>query len=124
VADYEFPSVIVNKAYVARLDGDLQKARRLAELAMSLEPGNAGARFQIGVVEEAEGDKVAAITHYLEALERDPYHAASFRAARRILEGVGVSPSYLDRYVEKATRGEDAEDLGRRIVTFVEERTR
>jgi hypothetical protein len=124
IGDYEFPSIIVNKAYVERLDGKYGRARQLSHLAMSLEPGNAGARFQLGAVEEAEGGMVAAVTYYLEALERDPFYAASYRGAQRVVEAAGVDPSYLDRYVEMAMRAEDVQDEKRRIVGFVEERAR
>jgi tetratricopeptide (TPR) repeat protein len=122
LADYEFPSIIVNKAYVERLDGNHDRARQLAHLAISREPGNAGAHYQLGAIEETQGDGVAAISYYLEALQRDPYYAASYRGAQRVLEGAGVSPSYLDRYLEMAMRGEDLEEEKQRIIGFVDGR--
>jgi tetratricopeptide (TPR) repeat protein len=122
LADYEFPSIIVNKAYVERLDGNHDRARQLSHLAISLEPGNAGARFQLAAVEEAEGDAVAAVSYYLEALERDPYYVASYRGAQRVLEEAGVSPSYLDRFLRMAMNAEDLEEERLRIIGFVKER--
>ena len=122
LADYEFPSIIVNKAYVERLDGNHDRARQLAHLAISLEPGNAGAHFQLGALEEAEGDRVAAISYYLEALERDPYYAVSYRSAQRVMDEAGVSPSYLDRFLEMAMESRDLEDEKLRIIGFVDER--
>ena len=122
IADYEFPSITVNKALAERLDGDFEKARHLAHLAISREPGNAGAHFQLGAMEEAEGDETAAMQYYLESLERDAYYVTSYRAASRMLERAGISTSYLDRYIEMRIRKEDAGELKRQIVGFMEAR--
>lgn len=122
LAGYEFPSIIVNKAYVERLDGNYDRARQLSYLAISVEPGNAGAQYQLGAIEEAGGDAVAAVTYYLEALERDPYYAAAYRGAARVFEGAEVSPSYLDRYVEMAMRGEDMIYEKQTLIGYIEAR--
>jgi tetratricopeptide (TPR) repeat protein len=123
VSDYEFPSIIVNRAHVERLEGNLDKARQLAHLAMSLEPGNAGALFQLGALEEAGGDRVAAVEYYLEAIERDPYQAAPCSGARRVLEEAGVNTAYLDRYGQLILQGQTADELKEQIIGFVEQRT-
>ena len=120
IADYEFPSVTVNKAYVERLDGNNERARQYARLAISREPGNAGAHFQLGAIDEAEGDRAGAIGYYLGALERNPFHMASYNGARRVLEGAGINTAYLDRYVEALLRGGEAEDLKQQIRGFVD----
>ncbi len=122
ISGYEFPSITVNKAYVERLDGNHDSATRYARLAASREPGNAGAHFQLGAIEEAEGDMAGAIEYYLDALERDPFYFASYRGAQRVLEGVGVSTAYLDRYVEMSMEGEAPEDLKQQITGFVKKR--
>ena len=123
LADYEFPSIIVNKAYVERLDGRYDMARQFASMAISREPGNAGAHFQLGAIEEAEGGMVAAIGYYLDALALDPFYFASYRAAQRVVEGVGVSTAYVDRYVQMCIEGETPEDIREQITGFVEDRT-
>jgi len=124
VSGYEFPSITVNKAYVERLDGNHERARGYARLAISREPGNAGAHFQLGAMEEAEGDMAGAIGYYLDAIERDPFYFASYRGAQRVLEAVGVSPAYLDRYVEMCIGGGTTGELKRQIIGFVEDRAR
>jgi tetratricopeptide (TPR) repeat protein len=122
ISDLVFPSIIVNKAHVDRLAGEYERARRLANLAISLEPYNAGAHFQLGAVEEAGGHTTDALEYYLEALERDPYHGASYRRARSILESAGVNPLYLDRYVQTVMEGGAAGELKRRIIQFAADR--
>jgi hypothetical protein len=122
IADYEFPSITVNKAYVERLDGNHERARQYARLAISREPGNAGAHFQLGAVDEAEGDMVGAIGSYLEALERNPFHTVSYGGAERILREAGVNTAYLERYAGVCLEGGDCGELRQQIVAFVEDR--
>gem|GEM_PF-2154701 len=122
LAGYEFPSIIANKAYVERLDGDMVRARRLSYLAISRDPGVAGAYHQLGAIEEAEGNPEEAIRYYLETLERDPYFSASYGAAAGILEDAGISTTYLERYVEESVHGGRLEDLKGQILQFVRER--
>lgn len=122
VGDYEFPSIIVNRAHVERLDGNLDKASQLSYLALSLEPENSGAHSQLGAIDEVRGNAPEAIKHYLKALELDPYQALPFGGAQRILEEAGVSTAYLDRYVELITVGRPADEIKQQIIRFVEGR--
>jgi 4-amino-4-deoxy-L-arabinose transferase-like glycosyltransferase len=108
VSHAEFPSIIVNKAYVERMSGNYSEARKLALTALEREPENAGAYFQLGAIADSLEAPREAIRYYLESLRRDPFHIASYRGARRILENVRVSPSYLDRMIDQALKGEDS----------------
>ncbi len=115
----EFPSITVNKAHVERLSGDFVKARGLIEDALGREPDNAGAFFQLGAMEQAEGDPAAAIAHYLASLERDPFFYASYSRAQTILDASGINPSYLDGYVTAILDGKEHAGLRRSLIEFV-----
>jgi tetratricopeptide (TPR) repeat protein len=120
----EFPSIIINKAHVRRLEGDLEGARELAEVALKKEPGNAGAYFQLGVIEETQGNQAAALSLYLDCLAQDPFFYASYSHSKKILESVGITPSYIDIYVAAVLDGKPLEDLHRNLVRYVTTRTR
>ena len=123
LADLEFPSIIVNKAHVERLSGDLVSARELLREALSREPENAGAYFQLGAIEQAEGHTTAAMADYLASLDRDPFFYASYGRARAILENIGISPSYIDSYVSSVLAEKDHAALRGRLIGFVADRT-
>ena len=123
ISHTEFPSITVNKAYVQRLDGNLDEARRLSLAALEAESENAGAFHQLGAVAEAEGDVEAAMIYYLNSLERDPFFFASYTAAGRMLEKTRISLSYLDAYVGSVIEGGDYGDAKNRLIEFVKRRT-
>ncbi|MFH1313169.1 MAG: hypothetical protein ABIJ00_08050 [Candidatus Eisenbacteria bacterium] len=122
VSHTEFPSITVNKAYVQRLDGNMDEARRLALAALEIESKNAAAFHQLGAVAEAEGDTQAALIYYLDSLERDPFFFASYTAAGRMLEKSRISLSYLDAYVASVIEGGDCSDAKNRLIGFVKRR--
>jgi len=105
VSDTEFPSIIVNKAHVARLSGDLQRAEQLARDVLRQEPSNAGAYFQLGAIEVARGKPVRAFSFFLDSLEHDPFHYASYMQASRILAEAHISTTYLDAYLDALIGG-------------------
>jgi 4-amino-4-deoxy-L-arabinose transferase-like glycosyltransferase len=123
ISSTEFPSITVNKAYVQRLDGNLEEARRLSLAALEAEPRNAGAFHQLGALAEAEGDFETAVVYYLDSLERDPFFFASYTAAGRMLEKTRISLSYLDVYVGSVIEGKDYTDAKDRLIEFVKRRT-
>jgi len=123
LSNLEFPSIVVNRAHIARLSGDHAGARALLEQALEREPENAGAYFQLGALEQAEGNPVAAIAHYLESLRRDPFFYAAYSRSQKILEENGISPTYIDDYVAAILGGSHAADLRRRLIQFVAGRT-
>ena len=106
ISKYEMPSIVANKAYVERLAGNTAEAERLALRALHLDPGNAGALFQLGAIEESRGDTLQALTHYLDCLEGDVFFSASYEAAARILDAQRISRSYLDAYVDGLLLGD------------------
>ncbi|MFZ1947019.1 MAG: hypothetical protein WAW06_05685, partial [bacterium] len=106
----EMPSIVANKAYVERLAGNATRARALALRALELDPANAGALFQLGALEDEAGARIEAFTRYTECLEADPFFAAAYEAAARILESAKINRSYLDAYVEGLISG----DMGAR----------
>jgi hypothetical protein len=99
IAESEFASITVNKAHVQRNAGNLEEARSLAFLALVREPENAGAYFQLGAIEETQGNKRKAAAYYLDSLERDPFFFGPYAGCRRILTEARVNLSYLDDYV-------------------------
>ena len=122
ISHTEFPSITVNKAYVERLAGNMEEARRLSLIALKADPGNTGALHQLGAVEEAEGNLDAAAIHYLDSLERNPFFFASYTAAVRILEGARISVSYLDAYVNAVIEGGDHSTAKQRLIEFLSRR--
>jgi hypothetical protein len=119
----EFASMTVNRAHVMRLAGNLAEARKLVEHALREEPENAGAFFQLGAIEEAQGNGAAAISDYLDCLDRDPFFYAAYSGARRILEAGRVSPSYVDTYIDLVLNGKPHAELHQRLVEYVAGRT-
>jgi hypothetical protein len=120
----EFASITVNKAHVERMSGNMKEARRYAMAGLAGEPNSAGAHFQLGAIEEAEGDPAAAFESYLTSLEHDPFFYASYAGARRILESHNANPSYMDSYVDIILRGEDHIQARERMLTYVRSFTR
>jgi hypothetical protein len=123
LSDQEFAAIIVNKAYVARLEGHLEHARNLADLALAKDAGNAGAYFQLGAIEEARGHPAQALSFYLDTLNRDPFFYASYSRAKAILESVNLSPSYIDGYITAVLEGRPHDDLNTNMVEYVRNRT-
>jgi hypothetical protein len=122
LSDVQFPSIIVNKAHVERLSGDFTAARALITEALRREPENAGAYFQLGAMEQYEGNEAPALTHYLESLERDPFFYASYSRAQIILENAHINTSYLDSYIAAVIEGRDRGDLRKMLIRLVRER--
>lgn len=118
----EFPAIIANKAYVERLDGNFQKASELAWKAIQMDPTNASAYFQLGAIEEHFGNLDKSVGYYLISLRNDPFFMASYNRARRILESLNISPSYLDTYVDEVIAKKDSEKTKTAIETYVERR--
>lgn len=117
----EMPSIVANKAYVQRLAGNAEEAERLARRALQMDPKNAGAFFQLGAIEEAKGDTLQALTHYLDCLEGDVFFAASYEAVGKILDRKRISRSYLDAYVDGLLAGQAT--IGKsEIIEFVRKR--
>jgi hypothetical protein len=123
LSDIEFASIIVNKAHVMRLEGDLEHARDLLDLAFEKEPENAGAYFQLGAIEEARGNQAMAMSFYLDSLDRDPFFYASYNRAMIILETNHLSTSYIDGYISAVLGGKPHDDLHRNMVEYVRSRT-
>jgi tetratricopeptide (TPR) repeat protein len=105
IAGHEMPAIVANKAYVERLAGNSARARALALRALELDPKNAGALFQLGAIEDQAGAATDALAHYLECLEADPFFAAAYDAAAKILDSAKINRSYLDAYVEGLISG-------------------
>ena len=122
LAKYEMPSIVANKAYVARLAGNSEEAQRLALRALGLDPRTAGAYFQLGAIAQDRGRLAEALTHYLDCLEADPYFVAAYEAAARVLETVRISRSYLDAFVDDLTNGGDYAGARAKLVDFVKVR--
>ena len=122
ISDVEFASITVNKAHVYRLDGDFDRARQLVATALAQEPDNAGAFFQLGAMEEAEGNLARAACSYLDSLERDPFFYASYAGARRMLEQADISVSYLDRFIEKVIDHGETGQARAGLERFLQER--
>jgi hypothetical protein len=123
LSDLEFASIIVNKGHVARLSGDLATARRLVGRALRKEPQNAGAYFQLGAIEEAEGNQPAAMSYYLDTLDRDPFFYAAYANATKLLEANRISLSYIDRYVQSVLADEPHDQLHQDLVEYIMART-
>jgi hypothetical protein len=122
LAKYEMPSIVANKAYVARLAGNSEEARRLALRALSLDARTAGAYFQLGAIAQEGGRLTEALTYYLDCLEADPYFMAAYEAAARVLEAARINRSYLDAYVDDLTNGGDYAGARAKMVGFVKAR--
>ncbi len=122
ISRYEMPAITANKAYVERLAGNRPEARRLAQHALSLDPSAAGTYFQIGAIEDEEGNRLQAFTAYLDCLERDPFFVASYEAARRILEAQRISTSYLDAYVQDLLDGKASTNTKTNLIDFLRHR--
>jgi len=105
ISRYQMPSIVANKSYVERLAGNYEEARRYALEALRLEPGNAGALYQMGAIEEKQGNAERAFAYYLDALESDPYFTVAYSAAAGMLEARRINRSYLDAYVDGLVRG-------------------
>jgi tetratricopeptide (TPR) repeat protein len=123
LAEHEFPSITINKAHVERLSGNHEEARRLIAIAMEEEPGNAGAYFQLGAIEESEGNIELSFGYYLDSLENDPFFYASYAGAKRILEMLRISAYYLDSYMDALVRGGDHVEAKEKLIDFVGKRT-
>jgi tetratricopeptide (TPR) repeat protein len=122
ISDSEFPSIIENRAYIQRISGNYTEARRLASRALGIEPDHAGAQFQLGALEEGDGNIEMAMTYYLDSLADDPFFFASYTGARRILERNNISVSYLDDYVERAIDEAEINQSKSRIIGFLTRR--
>ncbi len=118
----EFPSIIANKAYVARLAGDLATAEDLANQALQREPSNAGAYFQLGAIELARGNRVKAFSLFLDSLERDPFFYASYQQASEILREANISSSYLNAYVNSLLDSKDVKALREEMLKYLRKR--
>jgi tetratricopeptide (TPR) repeat protein len=122
LAKYEMPSIVANKAYVARLGGNGEEARRLALRALSLDPRTAGAYFQLGAIAQDGGRLTEALTYYLDCLEADPYFMAAYEAAATVLEAARINRSYLDAYVDDLMSGGDHAGARAKLISFVKVR--
>jgi tetratricopeptide (TPR) repeat protein len=101
----DMPSIIANKAYVERMAGDYGAAEKYAREALRLDPGNAGALFQLGAIDEHDGNTDAAFGYYLDALEADPFFSAAYSAAADMLDARRINRAYLDAYLDGLVRG-------------------
>jgi tetratricopeptide (TPR) repeat protein len=76
-----------NRAGAHLIDGDLAQARTAAERAIELDPRRASARYNLGLVFEAEGRMTQAMQAYREALEREALLVpAAHRLAALLIE--------------------------------------
>jgi tetratricopeptide (TPR) repeat protein len=120
----QMPSIVANKAYVERLAGNTAQARALAVRALELDPAQAGALFQLGALEDQAGAEIEALTRYLECLEADPFFAAAYEAAAKILDSANINRAYLDAYVEGLIAGDaGAGSRGADILDFLRRRS-
>ena len=122
ISNHEMPAITGNKAYVERMAGNVDAARRLALHALSLDPHNAAAQFQLGAIEDRSGNKIEALTYYLDTLENDPFFFVAYDGAARILDAVRIGRPYLDAYVDKVLSGGDAEGAKANLIEFVKRR--
>jgi len=122
IGNVEFPSITVNKAYVARLNGDYDQAEQLALEALEREPVNAGACFQLAAIAEARGDQPKALRFFLDSLECDPFFYASYQGARRLLGEAHISPSYIDAFVNALIEGKPTVALRADIERYLDQR--
>jgi hypothetical protein len=118
IAGYEMPAITANKAYVERMAGNTAAARELAMRALKLDPSTAGAYHQLGAIAETEGNRLEALTYYLDCLERDPYFAASYQAASGILDAARIDTSYLYAYVDAVINGGKTAEAKADLVRF------
>ncbi len=122
LSEVEFPAIVANKAYVERLDGNLEKAADFAMKAIDMEPTNASAYFQLGAIEEHRGNLEKAIGYYLISLKNDPFFIASYNGARRILVTLRISPGYLDSYINDLVQSEQTDEKRTLIESYVKQR--
>jgi hypothetical protein len=121
ISGRQMPSIVANRSYVERLAGHDAEARRLAIYALELDPGTASAYMQLGALEEKAGDNLAALTHYLDCLERNPFFVAAYDGAARILDAERINRAYLDAYVDGLLRGKPG-DRKADLIDFIKRR--
>jgi tetratricopeptide (TPR) repeat protein len=73
------------------VDSDRERARRLCQRALELNPKDATAIFTLGLCDEAAGDQDAALKRFDEALQLVPNYLGAHEAAARLLRAAGRS---------------------------------
>jgi tetratricopeptide (TPR) repeat protein len=115
---------------------DRERAERLCQRALELNPDNATAMVTLGLCDEAAGDQAAALARFEQALKLVPNYKAAHEATARVLAAAGrtdeaeqhraaavrgITPRVDDRLLELLLRqGFHLETLLSDAVTFAE----
>ena len=118
------------------VDSDRERAARLCQRALELNPRDPTAIFTLGLCDEAAGDQNAALRRFEEALQLVPSYLGAHEAAARLLRAAGrteeaerhsaaalsgITPRVDDRLLELLLRrGFDLETLLSDAVAFAE----
>ena len=91
------PQVLVHLATAFIQLGKFSGARSRLELALEKEPGNVGALYALGLVEQEEGNTQLALERFQMVLEHEPDHPDANLALAKSLQAQGRGEDALER---------------------------